>query len=797
MESWSLSYDEWDESEELLRESLCTLGNGYFAVRGAGEESHASSSHYPGTYLAGGYNRLETKINDLTIENEDLVNWPNWICLTFRHEHDDWFDLSQVELLSFKQELDIQGGELKRIIHFKDKRGNESILRTRRIVSMDNPHIGAIKWELNAVNWAGKIEIKSFIDGSVINSGTKRYRQLTSKNLEPKRQRRIGLDSVLLEMSTSNSEIDMAQVMRTQVFLKNAPANCEFYFWENGSQIGHNISINCVDNSVLEIEKVVCLFTSKDKAIFNPSYEAERLILRCQRYDQLLEDHHVKWKRIWDLCDIKLEGNPRETKLLRLHIFHLLQTVSLNSMDMDVGVPSRGLHGEAYRGHIFWDEIYILPFLNLRIPEITRSLLMYRYRRLNEARLNAKSEGYQGAMYPWQSGSNGEEESQTLHLNPESGHWVPDNTFKQRHINATIVYNVWKYYQATNDEEFLSFFGVEMALEISRFWVSIMTFNSSRGRYDIKGVVGPDEFHTKYPGREELGIDNNAYTNFMASWCLRISLDMLESIEIERKKEILNILKLSDEDLELWSGMSKKIYLPVLDNGIISQFEGFEELLDLDWAEYRKKYGNIQRIDRILEAEGDSSNRYKLNKQADMLMLFYLFSPKELAAGFEWLNYPFEFSAIQKNIEYHLSLSTNGSSLSRIVHSWVLSRYDIENSWLWFQKALESDVNDVQGGTTAEGIHLGAMAGTVDLVQRCFTGFEVENNVLWIHPHMPKEIQRLEFSIRYKGESLFFKFTPENFYVRVQSGCVSNIKIGFEGRIHRMHQGEEHHFPSH
>lgn len=794
MESWSLTYDEWDENEELLRESLCTLGNGYFAVRGAGEESHAGTHHYPGTYLAGGYNRLKTKIGEHTVENEDLVNWPNWLCLTFRHEHGEWFDLSQVELLSFKQELDLKGGELNRDIHFKDKKGKESILRTRRLVSMDNQHIGAIKWELNALNWSGTIEIESFIDGSVINSGTKRYRQLNSRNLKPKSQRRLGLNSVLLEMSTTNSEIGMAQAMQTEIWLDSTPSKSEFRFWDDGSQIGYNILIHCEEKSKIEIEKIVCLFTSRDNATFNPSYEAERLLSKCQRYEQLFENHREKWKRIWDLCDIKIEGNPREAKLLHLHIFHLLQTVSLNSMDMDVGVPSRGLHGEAYRGHIFWDEIYILPFLNLRIPEITRSLLMYRYRRIAEARLNAKSEGYKGAMYPWQSGSNGEEESQALHLNPESGHWVPDNTFKQWHINATIVYNIWKYYQATNDKEFLSFFGIEMALEISRFWVSIMTFNAARGRYDIRGVVGPDEFHTKYPEREELGIDNNSYTNFMASWCLRISFEMFQSLEEARKKEILSILKLTNEELEHWREVSKKVYLPLLDDGIICQFEGFEELEDLDWTHYKKKYGNIQRIDRILEAEGDSSNRYKLNKQADVLMLFYLFSPRELAAAFEWLNYPFEYSIIQKNIDYHLSLSTNGSSLSRIVHSWVLSRYDIERSWLWFQKAIESDVHDIQGGTTAEGIHLGAMAGTVDIVQRCFTGFEVENNILWINPRMPKEIQQLEFSIRFKGEPVFFKFNPKNFYVRVQSGCMCNIKIGFEGKIHNMQPGEEHQF---
>ena len=179
-----------------------------------------------------------------------------------------------------------------------------------------------------------------------------------------------------------------------------------------------------------------------------------------------------------------------------LHIFHLLQTVSENTIDLDVGVPSRGWHGEAYRGHILWDELFIFPFLNLRLPELTRSLLMYRYRRLEEARHLARQAGHRGAMFPWQSGSDGREESQVLHLNPRSGRWVPDESNLQRHVSAAIAYNVWQYHQATQDVEFLAHYGAEMLLSIARFWASIATFDPERERYEIRGVAGPDEYHT-------------------------------------------------------------------------------------------------------------------------------------------------------------------------------------------------------------------------------------------------------------------------------------------------------------
>ena len=156
--------------------------------------------------------------------------------------------------------------------------------------------------------------------------------------------------------------------------------------------------------------------------------------------------------------------------ILRLHIFHLLQTVSPNTVDMDAGVPARGLHGEAYRGHIFWDELFILPYLNFHFPEISRELLLYRYRRLGAARRLAREAGHRGAMYPWQSGSDGREESQVLHLNPRSGRWTPDNTALQRHVSLAIAYNVWRYWQTTEDRGVMAAHCTEMLVEIARFW---------------------------------------------------------------------------------------------------------------------------------------------------------------------------------------------------------------------------------------------------------------------------------------------------------------------------------------
>ena len=251
-------------------------------------------------------------------------------------------------------------------------------------------------------------------------------------------------------------------------------------------------------------------------------------------------------------------------------------------------MPARGLNGEAYRGHIFWDELFIYPYLNFRLPEITRELLMYRYRRLGEARAAAREAGYKGAMFPWQSGSDGTEETQVVHLNPISGQLGPRPvSHNQRHVNAAIFFNIWHYYQATDDADFVRDHGAEIMLEIARFWASIAHFNPERDRYEIHGVMGPDEFHEKYPGAAEGGVRNNAYTNVMVAWIADTAQRVLAMLPDSRRDALIDRLGLGDDEIAAWEGMSRKMFVPFHGDGIISQFEGYEDLEELDWEGYR------------------------------------------------------------------------------------------------------------------------------------------------------------------------------------------------------------------
>ncbi|MFQ5851475.1 MAG: glycoside hydrolase family 65 protein, partial [Candidatus Binatia bacterium] len=530
-------------------------------------------------------------------------------------------------------------------------------------------------------------------------------------------------------------------------------------------------------------------YSSRDRAISESGLAARLAISRCGSFKDLLRSHSRAWRFLWRRCDVELRARRHEQMILRLQIFHLLQTVSMNTVGLDVGVPARGLHGEAYRGHVFWDELFAFFFYMLRIPEITRSLLLYRYRRLDAARFAAREWGYDGAMYPWQSGSDGSEETQKVHLNPISGRWIEDHSQLQRHVNAAIVYNIWQFFKVSGDMEFMSYYGAEMILEIARFWASISSYNTETQRYEIVGVMGPDEYHEKYPGAEKGGLKNNAYTNIMAVWVLERAMEVLNLLTEERRSELVEELGLREEEVERWKDVTRKMTIVFHGDGIISQFEGYDQLEELDWDRYRKKYGNIARLDRILEAEGDSPNKYKVSKQADVLMLFYLLPAKELRRLFQQLGYPIDDETIHKNVDYYMARTSHGSTLSRVVHAFVLARIDRRRSWSYFSEALKSDIADIQGGTTREGIHLGAMAGVDDLVLGCYAGIDTWGETISFDPCLPEELPGLHLRLRYRGRWLELDLTRERLHLSVDRNGVEPVAVTVKGTIHFIPPG--------
>ena len=783
MTAWLLRYEGYDAGAEPLREALCTLGNGRFATRGAAPESRAGGCHYPGTYAAGVFNRLGADVDGHHVENESIVNLPDWQSLTMRSDGGDWVDLDTMAVSGYVQELDLRRGVLARRFTVTDGRGRCTAVAQRRLVSMADPYLAGVEATFVALNWSGRLEVRSGIDGRVRNGGVARYRELGDCHLDVQFAGAAGPGTVAVDVQTTQSHVRVSLAARHRVLVNGVETEAATRVLTEDGYAGLQLQVDVSEKDTCTVEKVVALFTSRDRAITEPAEEARDKVGCAPDFEPLLTRHVLAWDHLWERCDLELAGQEHAALVLRLHIFHLLQTVSEHSADLDVGIPARGLSGEAYRGHVFWDEMFVFPYLTLRMPDLARALLLYRWRRLTQARKAAHETGQAGAMFPWQSGASGREETQTMHLNPRSGRWLPDNSRLQRHVGLAVAYNTWQYYEATADLDFLASHGAELILEIARFWAGAATYDRAADRYDLCGVMGPDEYHDGYPWRDEPGLDNNAYTNVMAAWTLTKALAAVAVLPERRRRELLDLLGLTRSELDRWDHVSRRIRLPWLPERILAQFEGYEKLAEFDWAGYAERYGDIARLDRILEAEGDSTNRYKVSKQADVLMLFYLLSADELNGLLERLGYAPDGDMIPRTIEYYLRRTSHGSTLSRVVHSWVLARSDRRRAWHHFLAALDADVHDTQGGTTAEGIHLGAMAGTVDLLQRGFTGLETRADELWIDPCLPEELTELRFRLRYRDSyGVYLTVRHDHLVVSGQPTPPARLPLRVKGR---------------
>ncbi|OPX30639.1 MAG: hypothetical protein B1H08_01180 [Candidatus Omnitrophica bacterium 4484_171] len=779
--TWKITYDGFEPAEESLREAMCTLGNGYFGSRGAAPEVTASNIHYPGTYIAGVYNRLKTYMSGRTIVNEDMVNCPNWLFLTFRIKEGNWFIPSKVRFLYYRQQLDIRRGLLSRYVRAQDKKGQITRIETKRIVCMDNPHCGAIQYIITPENYSDWIIVRSLLDGAVLNTGVERYRQLNSKHLELLTLGSFAHNGVYLSVVTNQSRIEIAEASKLRFFAGEKEKIPHFkLITKNKAAMGEEFKFYARKGVSYVIEKAVSIYTSKDVGVSDSTMEAIDSLRKVPRFVNLLSNHEKKWEELWNVFDVSIEGDVFSQKVLRLHMFHLLQTVSPNTVNIDAGFPARGLHGESYRGHIFWDETFAMPFYNLHIPRVSRAILMYRFRRMGKAKEYAKKNGYKGAMFPWQSASSGEEETQIIHLNPLSGKWDPDYSRLQRHVSFAIAYNIWQYFKQTDDYNFIAWYGAEMFLSIAQFAASLVYYSKKDKRYHTQGIMGPDEFHEKMPGHPKAGLRDNAYSNVMITWVFIKALELIKVLNRSDRRRLINKLHLKKKDFYLWEDISRKMNVVINKEGIISQFAGYFKLKELDWDSYRAMYGDIHRMDRILKAEGLSPDDYKVTKQADVLMIFYLLPLYEIREIFNRLGYNFERSILKKNYLYYLKRTSHGSTLSNVVHCLIaLSLRRRKEALSFFKKVLESDIYDIQGGTTPEGIHAGVMAGSIDILIRGFAGVSIVDNSIIVRPNLPSYWKSVCLNLLIKNQRIKFCITQKDISITLKESFHSQIPLYF------------------
>ena len=787
---WSIVYNDYEPDKEKSREALLAVGNGYFGTRGAMEETPAGEVNYPGTYMAGMFNRRTSRVGDRDIENEDFVNCPNWLPVSFRYGDGEWMDPNQCKVVRIHRRLSFLDGLLTREMVVEDKDGRQTEILSSRVASMDDPHVAALQYTIQPLDYEGSISVRTSLDGDLINDGVARYRQLDQHHIEPLEGAGDGAIQQLL-VRTNQSAVEIGLASRMRVLLGPVEQNQGMDHRISPGKVESEMSLELKKGDTLTVEKLVSIYTSRETGTGKVLQKALEKLDQLESYGRVQTGSAAAWKEIWKKADLQVTGDRFAQKLLRMHAYHLMVTASKHNEKLDAGIPARGLHGEAYRGHIFWDELYILNFYALHFPDIVKSVLMYRYRRIDEARKYAREHGYKGAMYPWQSGSDGREETQIVHLNPVSGEWGDDYSSLQRHVSLAIAYNIWNYYWITMDDSFMEAEGGEMILEICRFWASKAMLDEGTGRYTIGKVMGPDEFHEHLPGTDEGGLKNNAYTNLMVAWLLGKVTGYLSSVGTGKLDPLLKKINLSEAEINRWKDIKNKLAIQISEAGIIAQFDGYFGLLELDWEHYREKYDNIHRMDRILKAEGKSPDDYKVAKQADTLMAWYNLGTEEISSLLSAMGYKAEKVGLAENFEYYIQRTSHGSTLSRIVHAYLANELGSKDlAWQLYMEALSSDYVDIQGGTTAEGIHAGVMGSTLLFVFQSIAGIRFMDEILTVNPALPAGWKKIAFNFAFRKKYYTFEIFLEKIAISVDASDDQPVEIEIAGRKQKLIPGE-------
>lgn len=762
--TWHLDYYGIDHNKRQYgQESMQTVGNGFFGLRGTYFESKANDDNYPATYVAGVFNQLATPINGRKIINEDLVNLPNAQYMTFSIDDGPYFQIKESDIQESLRSLNMKDGCFTTILIVQLNDGKKLRITEKKVADMINYHDYYLQYSIQPLNFSAEIKIHTEIDASVINSNVERYRNLASKHLVTDSIDNRG-DAAILLAHTTQSKVNLA--FKTQ--LNYSTIENSTYTAQNSDEIAsQNVTFHAEEGNIYTLEKSVAIFTSLEtKDNLNQIIIDHKFL---PNFEQAAQQTLDAWKKIWKKENIIVTGDITAQKLLRLNTYSMTTAAQINANKyLDASVGSRGLTGEGYRGHIFWDELFDMNFYVLHYPKLVKALLKYRYNRLGAAMDYASDDNYRGAMYPWQSGMYGDEQSQEVHLNPITNTWDPDNSRKQRHVSLAVAYNILNYYNLSQDEHFMAHYGLEMLLNITQFWIGMSKFNKNTGKYTIANVMGPDEFHEGYPGKDDEGLKNNAYTNIMVSWLFKQVSQLIDQEPVGVIESNLKRTKFSSKDIQLIDDIRHNLKLDFKED-ILGQFEGYFDLKELNLDKYRQKYGNISRMDRILKANNDSPDNYQVAKQADTLMALFNIRESDFLQIMSDLGYPIGNSEefINDNIQYYIDRTTHGSTLSRIVYSMLMLRVNNNKAaWKLFYEALTSDYYDIQGGTTAEGIHLGVMGATLSVVTSYFAGVDYRGDKLEINPNMPEQWGEIDFKMTFKNINFAFQVAQETITMR-------------------------------
>jgi kojibiose phosphorylase len=743
---WLIEESEFDPKKLHSNETVYTIGNGYFGTRGSFEEGYPKAN--PGTLLWGVF-------DNIAIAKEELANAPDWLAIKL-FVNDERFRLDQGKILDYHRTLDMQNGVLTRTVRWESPSGIRIRVTSECFASLADEHVGIIRYSVTAEEQPQTGRKLNVLIWSAVNMSVGNNDLLHWESVE---QHRDG-ELLWLQSQTRHSAVQLVQTMSF------TSRDCEFQKELIRSDTSPSIRIykDLAVGETMTVEKVVVMYTSRDvedplqsaidhhhrilQSSVSPAelsgqytvlVEGSRYFNPCvelEPYETLLEEHKKAWRDYWQVSDVIIEGDDRAQQAVRYNIYQL--RISTSSHDDRYSIAAKGLTGFGYRGHVFHDtEIFMLPFFTYVHPDIARNLLMYRYRLLPAARAKAKSNGYEGAQYPWESTLNGEETTPPAIVHPETGELIPVlNGQLELHITASISHAVCQYWQITGDDEFMRDYGAELLLSAAEFWSSRAVWNAESGQYEIDNVIGPDEWHEH--------VNNNAFTNFMAQWNIQAAIDVLRwlrSAYPNKAKELTQQLDLDEKRLAHWHDVSTHLRL-LIDkrSGLIEQFDGFFKLEPLDQEKYRGRITSYQGILGIKVVQ-----YYQIVKQADVLMLLTT------------LDQNFNLKTKKVNWDYYYPITDHdyGSSLTPAFHVILACELGLkETAYRMFMKGALVDLED-QRGNSDEGVHCACAGAVWQAVILGFAGLRFGEDGFTTNPLWPDGWTRLAFTVFYKGKRHF------------------------------------------
>ena len=705
MNTWNIIIEGFNKADITKHESIFSLGNGAMGMRANFEEDYTGDT-LQGSYIGGIYYPDKTRVgwwkNGYPEYFAKVLNAPSWIGLHIKI-NGELLDLNTcLEVKNFRRQLNMKEGWYERSFIAMLPNQQEIQVKVLRFLSLRYDELGALRYEITPLTTEATIEIESYLDSGIKNSDAN-WDERFWNTLEISSEDNFA--TILSE--TKKTGFKVHTFMQNQLFIDNKALNISPKENKKENYIGLLYEVKVKQNQTFCIEKYGGYSISNDYLTLTKSKTLSKSIAL---FDSLLENQQEDWAAIWETSDIVIEGDEKAQQGIRFNIFQLNQTYSGKYAHLNIG--PKGFTGEKYGGSTYWDtEAYCLPFyMATKGAEVARNLLMYRYNQLDKAIENAQKLGFTGgaALYPM------------VTMNGEECHNEWEITFEEIHRNGAIAFAIYNYTRYTGDESYLKDYGIEVLISIARFWAQRVSFSAEKQKYVILGVTGPNEY--------ENNINNNFYTNYLASWCLRYAAEQVTTLQKE---------DITKEETQQWLHIAQNIYLPYSEKyGVYLQQDGF---LDKDL----KPVSAIPAEERPLNQHWswDRILRSPYIKQADTLQGFYFFEDH------------FTKEELQKHYEFYEPFTVHESSLSPCVHSVLASALGkTDEAYTLYLRTARLDLDDYNK-EVHEGLHITSMAGTWLSIVEGFAGMRVKNGELHFTPRLPKHWKSLSFKVIFQGET--------------------------------------------